>query len=104
MRKYWNKIIIIIGCLVIISAIGVPWYLLQTNKSKTAEDTRLQVASAKFFGQYGTNLTIIKTEKLKEVLATYWTDNTSMHISIELGSQWVEVYRSPLNTNNSTGE
>jgi type II secretory pathway pseudopilin PulG len=97
-----KKILIGIGILVVLAAIAFPWYLLQTNKAESEENTRLQVASAKFIGQYGTDVTIIKTEKLKDILATYWADAENMHISIELGSAWVEVYRAPLNTNNTT--
>ncbi len=102
-NKHFKRAIIGLVVAGIMTAIAFPWWSMHQNNIKKDEQTKLQIAAIKFEQQYGTdNITIVRTEKLKDILATYWTDEENMHISIELGSAWVEVFRQPLNTDNTT--
>jgi len=91
-----RKLIIGAAAVVVAAAIAVPWWQVHRMSVKSAQTDYLADAQAKFVQQYGAQNTIIKTETLDKLLVAYWTDNTSLHVSIELGEGWVEIYRTAL--------
>ncbi len=86
---------------ILILALVASGIYIWKDKQDSKHNEWLRRVSEQFYRQYGANAQVITTEK-PNILATYWKDDTYFHISIELGNMWVEVYRQPLNTDNTT--
>lgn len=100
-KKWFKTTILGILIVVLIAAIAYPWWLLREDRAEKKADS-LQTATSQFFTQYGSDVDVIKTSMLKEVLATQWADGANMHLSLHLNDVWVEVIRQPLTSDNST--
>lgn len=91
-----KKIIVVLVTLVLIAAIGIPWYMMHKQSVEQEEIALNASMQISFVQRYGTGKELIQVSQSDKIYVFYWKDNDNIRATLWLDGLWIDVANTPI--------